>query len=92
MPTVENVSDPLGYAMVMMTVGIIPMKETVQVKFQYWPGCQNPKTEILYHQKPLYAGLGIYTGLLIFLVYIMFQFAFRELNPQDLHHLHQPRR
>ena len=58
-PTVENVSDPLGYAMVMMTVGIIPMKETVQVKFQYWPGCQNPKTEILYHQKPLYAGLGI---------------------------------
>ena len=32
MPTVENVSDPLGYAMVMMTVGIIPMKETVQVK------------------------------------------------------------
>jgi hypothetical protein len=58
-PTVENVSDPLGYAKVMMTVGIIPMKETVQVKFQYWPGSQNPKTEILYHQKPLYAGLGI---------------------------------
>ena len=58
-PTVENVSDPLGYAMVMMTVGIIPMKETVQVTFQYWPSCPNPKTEILYHQKPLYAGLGI---------------------------------
>ena len=30
------------------------------VFFQYWPGCQNgPKTEILYHQKPLIAGLGI---------------------------------
>ena len=26
----------------------------------YWPGCPNgPKTEILYHQKPLNAGLGI---------------------------------
>ena len=31
-PTVENVSDPLGYAMVIMTVRIIPMKETAQVK------------------------------------------------------------
>ena len=31
-PTVGNVSDPLGYAMVKMTVGIIPMKETVKVK------------------------------------------------------------
>ena len=57
--TVENVSHPLTYAMMIMTVGIILMKETVQVKFQYWPGSQNPKTEILYHQKPLYAGLGI---------------------------------
>jgi hypothetical protein len=34
-PTIENVSVPLGYAMVKMTVGIILMKETVQVKFQY---------------------------------------------------------
>jgi hypothetical protein len=31
-PTVENVLNLLGYAMVMMIVGIIPMKETVQVK------------------------------------------------------------
>ena len=31
-----------------------------QFFFQYWPSCQNgPKTEILYHQKPLNAGLGI---------------------------------
>ena len=28
--------------------------------FQYWPSCPNgPKTEILYHQKPLNARLGI---------------------------------
>ena len=28
--------------------------------FQYWLGCPNgPKTEILYHQKPLNAGLDI---------------------------------
>ena len=28
--------------------------------FMYWPGCPNgPETEILYHQKPLNAGLGI---------------------------------
>ena len=46
-----NVSHPLINVMGIMTVGIIPMKETVQVKFQYWPGCPNPKTEILYHQK-----------------------------------------
>ena len=33
--------------------------------FQYWPGCpKGPKTEILYHQKPLIAGLGVYTGVL----------------------------
>ena len=31
-PTVENVSDPLGYAMVIMTVLIILMKGTVKVK------------------------------------------------------------
>ena len=31
--------------------------------FMYWPGCPNgPETEILYHQKPLNSGLGIYTG------------------------------
>ena len=28
----ENVSNPLTYAMVIMTVGIIPMKETAQIK------------------------------------------------------------
>ena len=28
--------------------------------FMYWPGCPNgPETEILYHQKPLNAELGI---------------------------------
>ena len=28
--------------------------------FMYWPGCPNgPVTEIMYHQKPLNAGLGI---------------------------------
>jgi hypothetical protein len=31
--------------------------------FQYLPGCPNSlKTEIPYHQKPLNAGLRIYTG------------------------------
>ena len=31
-----------------------------QLFFMYWPGCPNgPETEILYHQKPLIAGLGI---------------------------------
>ena len=31
-----------------------------QLFFMYWPGCPNgPETEILYHQKPLNAGLGI---------------------------------
>ena len=28
--------------------------------FMYWPSCPNgPETEILYHEKPLNAGLGI---------------------------------
>ena len=31
--------------------------------FMYWPSCPNgPETEIPHHQKPLNAGLGIYTG------------------------------
>ena len=34
-----------------------------QLFFMYWSGCLNgSETEIPYHQKPLNAGLGIYTG------------------------------
>ena len=34
-----------------------------KIVFKYWPCCPNePKTEILYHQRALNAGLGIYTG------------------------------
>ena len=32
--------------------------------FMYWPSCPNsPETEILYYQRLLNSGLGIYTGL-----------------------------
>ena len=34
-----------------------------QLFFMYWPGCPyGPEIEIPYHQKPLNAGLGIWTG------------------------------
>ena len=52
MPTVGNVSDPLGYAMVMMTVGIIPMKETVQVKFQFGLAAKTQKQKFSTTKSP----------------------------------------
>ena len=37
-----------------------PPSKVANTFFMYWLGCQNgPETEILYHQKPLNAGLGI---------------------------------
>ena len=40
------------------------LKISTQHFFMYWPGCPNgPEIEILYHKKPLNAGMGIQTGV-----------------------------
>ena len=39
--------------------------------FMYWPGCPNgPETEIPYHQKPIFARLGIQTGVAMHMIHL----------------------